>query len=307
MFGDAIRAYLGMKYHIVGIRILEEEREGGNRPAAPMRYCEMVKEAAEGGEYSARLTDMACPNSELTLGFRQPKYVEVEPRLKTNTKQVEIFSNLERDFDVALFVLTPHQVMTLSILLGGITADFRGELAVCGEATAEVINEGKPNVTFLCNGARMFGGYRENELVVGIPAAEARKLEEKVEQMVSVGGALCGCLVSDIPKEIIRNFQEIGFEKGADYFFGKIGDHSVRIYLNKDASGRFKLMTVHLPVKAKMEDIEVCSPFLKKERGNWVDVYTVIDPDQMGINLYTAGEKIVLILETLIAKGIEKA
>ncbi|MEW6201349.1 MAG: DUF169 domain-containing protein, partial [bacterium] len=171
MFGDAIRAYLGMKYHIVGVKILEEEQDGGERPPGPMRYCQMVKEAAEGMNFSARFSDMACPNSELTLGFREPKYVEVEPRLKTKTKQLEIFSNIENGFDVALFILTPQQVMILSILLGGITAEFKGELAVCGEATAKVLNDGKPNVSFLCNGARMFADYRENEMVVGVPAA----------------------------------------------------------------------------------------------------------------------------------------
>ncbi|MEW5944610.1 MAG: DUF169 domain-containing protein [bacterium] len=306
MLGDAIRAYLGMKTHIVGVKLIEDEREALHRPGEPMRYCQMVREAAMGKEFTALAEDMACPNSELTLGLRQPKYVDVEPRIKKQVRHVHVFPGLNRDFDVALFVVNPSQVMTIAILLGGMTAEFAGELAVCGETTAQVFNEQKPNVSFLCHGARMFGGFRDNELTVGVPAAKVRDMEELVEMMIKTGGSLCGCLVTDVPREIIRNFKEINFEKGADYFFGEIAGRQVRIYLNKDASGRFKLMTVYVPMKAAPDDVRVSPPFLMKQRGSWLDVYALIDPDKVGINLYMQGEKIARTLESLIRTCIEE-
>ncbi len=192
--------------------------------------------------------------------------------------------------------------MTLSILLGGITTSFKGEMGVCGEAVAATYNQKKPNLTFLCNGARLMGGFRSNEIVMAIPAPEFESLAKKIENLLKSGGALCGCQVSNIPKEIVAAFKEAGFEKGSDYFFGKVDSQQVRIYLNKDTSGRIKQLTFYLPIKCE-EKITVHPPFQFKRRGNWTDVYAIFDIFEIGINLYT-GKKMEQVFKALVSKAI---
>jgi hypothetical protein len=62
----------------------------------------------------------------------------------------------------------------------------------------------------------------------------------------------------------------MGFEKGTDYFFGKVDGVNVRVYLNKDAHGRIKYITVHLPIKDA--EVKAKEPIIVKKRGNWTDV-----------------------------------
>jgi len=63
-------------------------------------------------------------------------FVDMGPRIKSKTKTVRV-GPLE-GADVVLFVLNSEQVMIMSILLGGIKAEFKGEMAICGEAVANV-------------------------------------------------------------------------------------------------------------------------------------------------------------------------
>ena len=295
---DVVRAYLGMKDKLVGIKI--NPAEDGLHPKEPEWFCKLVKESVvKGVEYVLDVTDLACPNADITLGFRKPKYVEIEPRIKEEVTKVRI--GPVEGSDVVLLTLNPEQVMTLSILLGGITSSCKGEMGVCGEAVAATYNQKKPNFTFLCNGARLMGGFRTNEIVVAIPIHEFDALNKRIENLLKKGGALCGCQVSDIPKEMVKAFNEAGFEKGADYFFGKIEGLQVRIYLNKDDTGRIRQLTLYLPIKG--EGVVPNPPFQAKVRGNWTDIYAVFDIDELGISLYT-GKNMGQVFKALVDKAI---
>ncbi|MDI6794182.1 MAG: DUF169 domain-containing protein [bacterium] len=175
-------------------------------------------------------------------------------------------------------------------------------MGVCGEATAAAYEQKKPKLTFLCNGARLMGGFRPNEILVAIPTQEFNALSGRIENLLKTGGSLCGCQVSDIPKEMVIAFSEAGFEKGADYFFGKVDSHQVRIYLNKDETGRIRQITFYLPVKGA-EEIKVEPPFQSRRRGNWTDIYAVFDIEELGINLYT-GKNMEQVFRTLVRKAI---
>ncbi|ODS40361.1 MAG: hypothetical protein A7315_08885, partial [Candidatus Altiarchaeales archaeon WOR_SM1_79] len=281
-----IRSYIGSKHKLIGVRILSEEskKDRDKRPAKPMRYCQFIREAAvKGSEFILNVSDMSCPNAEICLGFIEPKYVDIQPRIMpANTKAVRI--GKVEDSDVVLAVVTPKQMMELAVLLGGVNSEFRGEMALCGELTAGVFISKKPNVSFLCNGARMFAEFRDNEVVVGMPYETALKLAEKIEALSRTCGALCGCLTSDIPPQILTNFKKIGFEKGTDYFFGKVKGNNVRIYLNKDTQGRYNYITFHVPIKG---DVKAEKPFEVKKRGKWSDIIGVFDIEGIGIDLYS--------------------
>ncbi|MFH1540110.1 MAG: DUF169 domain-containing protein [bacterium] len=304
---SAIRAYLGMKYSLVGIKFLTEENYfsefvENNRPGGRKWYCQMVREAACGKVFAATIENMACPNSELALGMRKPKYTGIPTMIKDEIKAL-IIGPVD-DCDVVLFVLNSKQVMKLSLIMGGLSVEFRGEVAVCGEATAMVHAQGMPNMTMLCNGARMYGDYTDHEVVVGVPAYMMDKIEEKVLKLNSCGGALCGCMVSDLPRELIQNFRDIGFEKSTDYFMGKIGSRSVRIYINKDENGVLKQVTLYLPMKLNGEPPEVKPPFMTREREGWLDIYATIDTQSEGIDLYAGGEAMLKVFANLMEKSV---
>jgi uncharacterized protein (DUF169 family) len=295
-----------MKYHTVGIRI-NGRFDNAHKPQDKMWFCQMVHEAGSGKEFVIEMDDLACPNAEITLGFREPKYVEIEPRIKKKVETIKIGSI--NDADIVLLILDCEQVMILSILLGGLDSSFKGELGVCGEVVAKVYEENKPNLSFLCQGARIFGNFKQNEVILGITKKQFDELVKRIENLLKTGGSLCGCQVSDIPQEIIKSFQAIGFEKAADYFFGKIDNYQVRIYLNKDEKGRFKYLTFYLPIKGLDKKLDVSPPFQLRMRGNWTDIYGVFDPETIGINLYT-GKNMLLVFTELVRKvkryGIKK-
>ena len=265
-----------MKYNLVGVKILKEEPPQDEinelKPETPKAYCQFVHDAARGNTFILKEDDFACPSPEVTLGFDEPIYVDVQPRIHpAKTKAVKI-GPLEKinDPDVILAVLNPKQIMEVAILNEGLEAAFAGSMAVCGEATARPYMEGKPNVTFLCSGARTFSGYKDAELILGSPVETFKKLSEKVEALSKTCGALCGCLTSDISPNIIKGLESQGFEKGTDFFFGKVDGQNVRIYLNKDLSGRIDFITIHVPIKGKVK-IEDNSLGVST-RGSWTDV-----------------------------------
>jgi uncharacterized protein (DUF169 family) len=184
-----IRSYLGLNHRLVGIKISGKNMEG-THPAIPMTFCRTVREALGGKELVIGIDDLDCPNAELCLGFREPMFVEVEPRIKSKTKAVRI-GPLE-DADVVLLVLNSEQVMIMSILLGGIKAEFKGEMAICGEAVAKVYNEGKPNVSFLCSGARDLGGFETHEVVLGLPYGLFLELPDRMTKFASLSRSVLG-------------------------------------------------------------------------------------------------------------------
>jgi uncharacterized protein (DUF169 family) len=288
-----IRAYLGMRHNLVGIKIATKgEAAKDKQPPRRMRFCEMVYEAAKGNSFEAEVEDYSCPNAIVTLGYEEPVYVDVQPRINPSTTKVVKVAPLEelKDPDIVLAILNPKQVMEVSSLLDGMEASFKGSMAVCGEGVAMPYMTKKPNVTFLCGGARTFGDYKDSELVLGAPVKTFAEIAEKIQNLSKTCSALCGCRTSDISPHIVKAFEKLGFEKGTDYFFGKVDDQKVRIYLNKDFKGRIKYVTIHIPIKG---DVKVKEPLRANKRGPWSDVSIT----------FTVGET----LDIYTGKGLKEA
>lgn len=273
--------YLGLKYGIVGIKI--NPKEEGEVLNEPSWFCQLVKEASMyGKEFFINSNSLACSNAEITLGFRKPQYIEIEPRIKDDVKAIKIGG--EDNADILLLTVTPNQAMNLSVLLGGIKVCCKGEMGVCGEAVASCYVEKKPSLSLLCNGARIMGKFRENEMCIAILKNDFDLLVDNVKKLTKTGGALCGCSVSDIPKEMVRAFKDAGFEKAADYFFGNVLEYSIRLYLNKDETGRIKYLTLYIPSHKK--HLKVNPPFQLKIRGDWTDGFAIFEPKTLGLSLY---------------------
>lgn len=245
----------------VAIKISDKEL-AGPKPPAPSLYCEFVRKAAQGGE-SMVITEKDLQNftSRIILGFTEPKYVEIQPRIEPSRTRSVFVTPLEKaelEPDLVVVVTDPARMMLITQVLCRATrkrleASMNCEAsAMAGEATALPYMTKEPNLTLLCGGARDIAGYQENELAMGIPFEQFVKLVNQLEEP-TLATALCGCRMDEIPKHLKEAFAEIGFDKGTDHFYGDFNGKVFRLYLNKDERGLLTTATVHYPMKFRSE------------------------------------------------------
>jgi len=303
----------------VAIRIINDNSEQ-KTSSQPLRFCEMARRSAVYGEsFVFSVEELTCTSAELALGFTEPSYGEVYPRIKpAKTKLVSVspLEKTEKKPDVVVIVANPRKIMRVSTILAQlhekqpVEAKFKGEFAVCGECTAIPYMEKKVNLSLLCNGARMFSGYRDDEVVMGFPLDDFVRVAEGTEEK-EITSALCGCIMDDIPQGAVSAIEKIGVGKGTDQFFGRFGTEIVRLYTPKDKDGKITSLTLHIPVKFK--DAETASranekaggilekPLLHRERDNWVDIALPLDLGETLNRASMRGEK----FEALVRSGIE--
>jgi len=300
-----ITPYFGNRYSLVGVKFLEKEGDSAPHPRNPVAFCDAVREVALA---PARLQlsagDHACPNAELVLGYVEPRYIELPYRVGKKTVSVLLSNPPEEDSDLVVIIGTPRQLMELSALLGGVSASFgeEGSFGLCGEAVARVLLEGAPSASLFCQGARVLADFKDAEMAVGLPMEACRVLAERVRDIEKGCTAMCGCLTSDIAPGIIESFRQAGFEKSTDFFFGRVGDRDVKLYLEKDPRGRVGRVTITLPVRGDVGDTDL---FRVVRRGNWSYVNARVDLDSFGADIYT-GRNLRNSIELLVKK-IEEA
>jgi uncharacterized protein (DUF169 family) len=285
----------------VAIKISDKEIKEP-RPKAPSLFCEFVRKAAHEGEPCA-ITENDLHNftARVILGFTEPKYVDIYPRVKpVRTKSVLVapLEKIEQEPDVVVTITDPARMMQVLQVLHRATrkrleASMTSEAsAIAGEVTALPYVEKKPNLTLLCGGARTIAGYKENELALGIPFDQFVKLVDLLVEP-TLATALCGCIMDEIPRHLKEAFVELGFDKGTDHFYGDFEGKVFRFYLNKDERGLMAAATIHYPLKFKSEREAQKSVELAKEllaglggestvipRENWLDlILTVEFPD----------------------------
>ncbi len=270
----------------------------GQRPKSPSLFCDFVRKAANEGS-SFLLTEQDLQNfaARVILGFTDPKYVEIHPRVKpANVKSILVapLEKIDVEPDVVLAIADPARMMHIAQVLHRAT---RSRLearmtceasAIAGEATALPYMEKKANLTLLCGGARGLAGYKDNELVVGIPFDHFIKLTELLVEPKLVS-ALCGCVMDEIPKHLKEAFIRLGFDRGTDHFYGEFGGKVFRIYIQKDEKKIFNSATVHYPMKFKSEkEAKETAPRAEKllaglggesmaiVRENWLDLISIV-------------------------------
>lgn len=303
----------------VSVRIINDNSEK-KTSIQPMRFCEMVRKSAFYGEsFVFDVEELTCTSAELALGFTEPSYGEVYPRIKpANTKLVSVtpLEKTEKKPDVVIIVGNPRKIMRVSTILAQlhekqpVEAKFKGEFAVCGECTAIPFMEKKVNLSLLCNGARMFSGYRDDEIVMGFPPDDFVRISESTEEK-EITSALCGCIMDDIPAGAVSAIEKIGFGKGTDQFFGRFGNEIVRLYTPKEKDGKITSLTLHIPVKFKdsgtassaSEKIKgmLEKPLLHRVRDNWIDIALPLDLGETLNRASMRKEK----FEALVRSGID--
>ncbi len=179
---ERIQQLLNSEYVPVGIKIIQDSGSHWNgsfqEVQSGKRFCYYVRQAAKGEKFVMKddfILD--CHTPYLCLGFKEPKYADIEPRIKpANTKAVLIapLGELDPPVDSVVFIVNAKQAMLITgalrrILKKNIEASFGSTMAVCGEVVAHTIVNKTPNLSVLCQGARIFSDYTDNELVIGIP------------------------------------------------------------------------------------------------------------------------------------------
>ncbi len=281
----------------VAVKISESELKG-QRPKSPSLFCDFVRKAAHDGE-SFLITEKDLQNfaARVILGFMDPKYVEISPRIKpAKTKSILVapLGKIEAEPDVVLAIADPARMMHVAQVLHRATkvrleAKMTCEAsAIAGEATALPFMEKESNLTLLCGGARGLAGYKDNELVVGIPFDHFIKMTELLVEPKLVA-ALCGCVMDEIPKHLKEAFIGLGFDKGTDHFYGEFGRKVFRIYLQKDEKKVLNSATVNYPMKFKSEKeakekvkaaeellAELGGESMAVARENWLDLISIV-------------------------------
>jgi len=161
----------------VGIKLSEDLLDGAIEK--PEYFDKLIKDTSvEEKTFIVTNDKLTDPYSHVSLGFEEPEYIkDYEPRIKKKIKSVIIGPT--EDADVVLFVVNPEQGMRLTFLLKEIKAEFKCEAAVSGEAIAKVYNEQKPNLTLLCGGARIYGKFKDDEFIIGIPKKVYDEIKDK--------------------------------------------------------------------------------------------------------------------------------
>jgi len=273
----------------VAVKILKTEDKKSTQ--SPMRFCEMVRKAAVlGDSFTFDVEGLSCTSAELALGFTEPSYGEVYPRIKPAETRFVRLAPLEKcefEPDVVLVIGNPRKLMRITTVLSQlqgrepVESKFKGEFAVCGECTAIPYIEKKVNLSLLCNGARTFGGYRDEEVVMGFPLPQFVRISEATGEE-AITNALCGCIMDDLPAHTVTAIEKLGFGKGTDHFFGKFGKEIIRLYTPKDGEGRITKLTLHVPLKYKDKSSAeaavnvagklLSDPVLHRTRDNWLDI-----------------------------------
>lgn len=283
---EAFRRFFKLPTHPVAVRALQDMEV--ETDTVPMRYCEMVRRAAEyGEEYVCTRDNLSCANAEISLGLTDPPYGDVDTRLE-GTTGVLIAPLVDADFEpqVVILVGKPKLLMQVSTSVSRVRGEkmrstFGGETAVCGEATAHPILQGEANLSLLCEGARMFAGYTGDEVAMGIPMRLFQQIAENIGRPEATS-AMCGCLMDDLPQRAVEVLEAVGFDKSTDHFFGTFEDDVIRLQPERNQDGAVEELvfttSLRLPSPEAAHDAEQVardtleSPLDVRVRHDWMDV-----------------------------------
>lgn len=211
-------ALLEFERRVVGVKLVYSKEEFDRYEARtldkPMSYCVAVKSAMCGHALKLTKETSKCPGSTDALGLDVPSDVYLDGRQgvewlglyetceiaatrtvlncesKTYGVIIKPLEQFETDPDVVLMIGKPRMAMRL--LQGysykyGVCSEINmaGNQAVCIEGTVIPLLKKHINVSLLCSGTRFNAGWKEEELLVGIPYEQFEATLEGVLRTVN--------------------------------------------------------------------------------------------------------------------------
>ncbi|MHA1299883.1 MAG: DUF169 domain-containing protein [Candidatus Helarchaeota archaeon] len=178
-----IKKILKTQYFPVGVKILQDNQyvksDSFQDISKNRRFCYYIRAAAHGKSFVIKNDNkLECKTPYFCLGFREPKYADIRPRIEpaaTETVLIAPLDKFDTEVDSIVFIINAKQAMLLTdalrrILNKKIDVSFGASMSVCGEAVAYSIVNQKPNFSVLCFGARVYSEYEDDELVLAIPS-----------------------------------------------------------------------------------------------------------------------------------------
>lgn len=204
---------------LVGVKLVKTQDEfkeyDAIRVSAPITYCVAVKSAAYGHAVKFTASTSGCGGSTRALGLERPSEdfysgksgcslglysgekvsADVAARMKlcppdTYGVVVKPLDMFESAPDVVLAIVDTRSAMR--IIQGysyyyGMQENFcmSGNQAVCVEATAIPYMTEDINVSLFCSGTRFLAGWKDYEVVVGIPYSRLETVVEGIRMTVN--------------------------------------------------------------------------------------------------------------------------
>lgn len=188
-------------------------------PKSGFTFCQLVALARLNGRVQAGTKEsIGCSHATSVLGMTDfpediktgkklrasrtdegaVRFVATLPKIKTGTFEAVLTSPLQKaqaDTDVVIVTGTPAQIMALLnaiTWIGGERISFSstGHAAVCSEGVAAPFLTKKPQIGVPCMGARMYGLYQDDEMLMGIPGGQLEDIVRSLEEMSKVGMGL---------------------------------------------------------------------------------------------------------------------
>lgn len=199
------QALLGLNRKPVGVKFLLTKEQYLNWDASEnkskMSYCTVVRRATQGRSQKIHAGCMACMGGTMALGFQEPgpdvisglrRYHQGAYRDLGICRQVSKhmvycahhacgaavmpLEAFQTSPDVVIVVCDAFRAMRLAQgyayhhgPLGNM--QLAGMQAMCQECTSYPYEHNQPNITLMCSGTRMLGGWQDDELAVGMPYA----------------------------------------------------------------------------------------------------------------------------------------
>jgi len=168
--------------------VISEKELTGTRPPSPSLFCDLVRKAAYKGEtYTITGDDLINFSTRVILGFNEPQYVDLYPRVKpAKTKSIIVapLEKIETEPNVIVIITDPaHAMLVIQLFSRSTKRHLEASMtcqgaAIAGEVVALPFMEHRPNLTLLCSGARELAGYSTNELALGLPFTDFLKMAE---------------------------------------------------------------------------------------------------------------------------------
>lgn len=200
---EKLQSFLDLEREIVGVRFLFSEEEYDESKFHSfknrMSYCTTVSKATKGQNHKIKLENFACAAAANALGLYKMSPLKEfgQARLKIGvydnlgvSRQIsksmvylpEGMYGLEiaplREFNeephVVIIITNPFNAMRIAqgyaYYHGHVKGvQFAGMQALCQECTSYPFEKNTLNISMMCSGTRMLGGWKESELGIGMP------------------------------------------------------------------------------------------------------------------------------------------
>lgn len=181
----SLKKTLNLKYHIIGLKLVFENKDDLEfekkfpKISEKDRFSKYIKRVSQGEALEINQEFTNCITSEGST--RSPSlsdHIEMDMKLNIRGLSAILLFPIDQypDIEADSIILIVNPVQCTRII--EVYAELYNEplrivmgahYGVCSEIVAYVIKREDVNLSFLCHGARKYGGFKNSELLCGIP------------------------------------------------------------------------------------------------------------------------------------------